>query len=435
MKSDVIRELLDNYAQGITWSIKWTERREVVIGHASVCDASGCDYVISVTPEGVFIGGETYDGRVRGLLTFLEMIFTYGRGDLRVDCTFVRESPDIAVRSIHICLFPEYTYESLRRVIRTCAVAKYSHVVLETWGSIQLDTMKELAWEDALTKEQVRSLVREAHALGMKVVPFFQHLGHASMARLSYSGKHVVLDQNPELEYLYYPKSYGWVWNFKSEEVRALLRNVRLELMDLFGEAEYFHLGCDEAGIEFDPDELCAYLNEVSRDLKAHGRRAVIWGDMLLSRAFFPGETYECNSTPDYASRLLEKLDKDVIIADWQYDTAAPSWSSSKLLKDHGFDVLCCPWDSDENLNASIQTVKGDGHLGVMKTTWNRLFSGRGIPSVVYYGLYCYRDAGFKRFEGHVGYITERSHFIYRKVDPEMGRVSYQEAGWSKEQV
>lgn len=83
----------------------------------------------------------------------------------------------------------------------------------------------------------------------------------------------------------------------------------------------------------------------------------------------------------------------------------------------------------------TIQTVKGDGHLGVMKTTWNRLFSGRGIPSVVYYGLYCYRDAGFKRFEGHVGYITERSHFIYRKVDPEMGRVSYHEAGWSREQV
>ena len=60
-------------------------------------------------------------------------------------------------------------------------------------------------------------------------MPFFQHLGHASLARLGYSGKHTILDQNPELEYLYYPKSYGWVWNFKDQGVKKMLEKVREE--------------------------------------------------------------------------------------------------------------------------------------------------------------------------------------------------------------
>ena len=67
---------------------------------------------------------------------------------------------------------------------------------------LKMDCLAELAWPFAHTKEEIRPLIEEARALGMEVIPMFNHLGHASANREMY-GKHVVLDQNPKLEYLF----------------------------------------------------------------------------------------------------------------------------------------------------------------------------------------------------------------------------------------
>lgn len=431
-KDSVVVELLTKYTPGVAWNVTFHDALEVRIGEGSEVSLDGNEYAVNIEENGVFIKGVDYAGTIRGFLTFLETIFCYGKLDYRAECGILKEKPDIAFRAVHVCLFPEYSFEAIRRVIRTSAIAKYTHIFLESWGSVRLDTLKELSWENTLTKEQIRELVKEANLLGMKVVPFFQHLGHASLARLGYSGKHTILDQNPELEYLYYPKSYGWVWNFKDQGVKKMLEKVREELMELFGEAEYFHLGCDEAGIEFDPAELCAYLNEVSASLKAKGRRAIIWGDMLLSHDFFQDDQYECNSSREYASALLDGLDKDILIADWQYNATADAWKTTEFFKRKGFDVICCPWDGDDNMNSSISTAKSGGY-GVMKTTWAKLFEARGIPSIVYYGLASYHDHTVDRYKGHVYYILERSHAIFRRA-AENNDV-YENAGWTKNQV
>lgn len=429
-----ITDLLNNYAFGIKWNIEFTENeKEIIIGDAKKSHIDDFEYVINATENGVYIGGKDYKGTIHGLMTLLEMIFCYGRLDYKIKCTTLKESPKTEFRGVHLCLFPEYSIEKIRKAIRICGIAKYTHVFLETWGSIKLDTLKELAWPQAHSKTQIKELILEANALGIDVVPFFQHLGHASLARLGYTGKHTVLDQKPELEYLYYPESYGWVWNFKSDEVKEMLKNVREELMDLFGESEYFHLGCDESGLEFDADELTDYLNEVSEHLKQKGRRAIVWGDMLLSHAFFPNEQYECNSSPEYATALLEKLDKNIIIADWQYNTSSPSWSTAKLLREKGFDVICCPWSDDNNLNSAIKTVADDKHFGIMETTWDKLFDNRGISAILYLGLGAYGDSTFQKYRYHVFYIVERAHTAFRKTAPKL--VPYEECGWRKNNV
>ena len=175
------------------------------------------------------------------------------------------------------------------------------------------------------------------------------------------------------------------------------------------------------------------YLNEVKEHLKSKGKRAIIWGDMMLSHDFFPDEKYECNSSADYANKLLDYLDKDIIIADWQYDTKATSWSTSKLLKEKGFDVICCPWNETDNLKASIETVVNDGHFGVMKTTWNNLFADKGIPGIIYYGLYLSNDKSFENSKEHINKNLERAHSIFRKVA--QNNDIYEMAGWEKNQI
>jgi hypothetical protein len=320
----------------------------------------------------------------------------------------------------------------MRRVIRACGMAKYTHIVLEFWGCLKLDCLKELSWPEGYTKDEIRPLIAEANALGIEMIPFFQHLGHAALSRLGYSGKHVVLDQDLTLEYLYYPKSRGWVWSFMSDEVRALLRAVRKELSELFGEGEYFHLGCDESGLEFDTDDLAAYINEVSEELKAEGRRAIIWGDMLLSRRFDGLGGYECNSTPEYANALLQKLSRDIIVADWQYNIRGDRpWKSSALLKKHGFEVLCSPWHTNQNNSVdAILTTEADGHMGIMITTWNKLFTEGGIYRLIFAGLCAWGDPDYACW---FGTIAERSSNIYRKASPK--RLSYEDCGWSKHQI
>lgn len=436
-----ILDTVHNYAYTVKWNYTFTDNDTVFsIGKAVPADLGDAEYVINVTEEGAYARGKDYKSAVKGFLSLLEMIFCYGKNDYRIETLSVRDSAKIPFRAIHICLFPEYSLNTIRKVVRTCGMAKYTHVILETWGSIELDTLKELAWPNALTKDEIRELVGEANALGMEVIPFFQHLGHAALARMGYAGKHTVLDQNLALEHLYYPKSYGWVWNFKNPEVKALLKSVRSELCDLFGEGEYFHLGCDEAGMEFDADELCDWLREVQDDLSEKGRRGIIWGDMLLSNDFFPDEpkdpnhpwriAYGCNSTKEYAEKLLTSLDKRLIVADWQYDAVSAPWKTTSKIREYGFDVICCPWEIHENIPAAVSTAETEGCLGIMETTWNKLIVSPGVQNIVFAGLCAF---GEKSFEYWHDSITDRAYNIFRRVAPE-GK-TYETSGWAEKQV
>jgi hypothetical protein len=112
----------------------------------------------------------------------------------------------------------------LKKCVRSCAIAKYSHIIFEFWGMLKFDCMKELSWPFAYSKEEIKKIVSEANALGVEIIPMFNHLGHASACR-EINGKHVVLDQNPQMEYLF--ESYGWAWNLKRDDVRSLLSKVR----------------------------------------------------------------------------------------------------------------------------------------------------------------------------------------------------------------
>jgi hypothetical protein len=292
---------------------------------------------------------------------------------------------------------------------------------------LKLDCMAELAWPFAHTKEEIRPLIAEARALGMEIIPMFNHLGHASANREIY-GKHVVLDQNPRLEYLF--NTHGWEWDFESGEVYDLLAKVRRELIELCGEGSYFHLGCDEAYSlgygENRAEALCRYLNRIAAELREQGRRTIIWGDMLLLRRDYVSEPqkYSCNMENEEIYRtLIEGLDKDIIIADWQYHLTCDEWKSSTALKEAGFDVICCPWDNQANARSAIVNVRNQNLMGIMHTTWHTLSSG--MPYVL-------RAAIGDEAAAQYG-VAECAGALYRKIMRVNG--DYEKAGWSKKQI
>ena len=212
----------------------------------------------------------------------------------------------------------------------------------------------------------------------MEIIPMFNHWGHASASRVLH-GKHVVLDNDPSLAYLFSPD--GWRWAIEKTEVKALLRSIRKELIDLCGEGSCFHIGCDEAyGFTFTDENMrtmCAYFSELADELESVGRRALIWGDMFLcknTKQYQDKNRYDANAPSEQAEKfMLEHLDRRLIIADWQYNITVYPVETSVLFQEQGFDVITCPWEQTGDIEHCVKTVLDHNLSGIMHTTWHTL--------------------------------------------------------------
>ena len=114
--------------------------------------------------------------------------------------------------------------------------------------------------------------------------PHAQPPGPATQSWACY-GRHVVLNQNPRLACLFEPD--GWTWCISNPDTLSLLRALRKELMELCGPGSYLPSGlrrglpyatCDCCSQKDGPKLLADYLNGLTEELAAEGRRPIIWG-------------------------------------------------------------------------------------------------------------------------------------------------------------
>ena len=124
---------------------------------------------------------------------------------------------------------------------------------------------------------------------------------------------------------------------------------------------------------------------------------------------------------------MLSRLDKNIIIADWQYYPKNTPIETSLTFKNAGFDTLICPWDKDkEIIGACVDTVKQNHLLGFIHTTWNSLSLGiKHIPTIA---MGAYEDISLRK-ENPI----YNAAYVMRRVYNVNG--NYEMAGWSKKQV
>lgn len=407
------------------------------VGNVKPLPLDGCDYSINIEQGGICVFAENEKDLIYGFMTLLDRFKAIDHDEklaIEVECCQIKEKPLIGNRMVHFCIFPETELWALQRFIRFCGALKYTHVVLEFWGTLKYDCLRELSWSNAFTKDQIKPIINEAKDLGMEIIPMFNHWGHASASRGRH-GKHVVLDQNPALQ-TYFSED-GWCWDIKKSKVRALMRSIRGELMDLCGDGKYFHIGCDEAcSYEFSKENtelVCDYINEISAELSAIGRRAIVWGDMFLYRYphYNPKNRYDCNApSPEAEKYILDHLSKEVLIADWQYEAAEAPVETSAVFQKAGFDCLLCPWDrGPRQMNSVLSTAKEQNLMGYMHTTWHTL--SNGMKFVTMAAMCGFEDVEIK--SNTITLLTFNSAALLRKVMPIEG--DYEKAGWSKIQV
>jgi len=352
---------------------------------------SGGDYYrISVDRKGAAVGAVSEKALVDGISMLVQLIIPesldYGKEIFYIPPTDLSGKPSLAVRMLHLCVFPESKLTTIEKAISFAGFLGFTHIVLEFWGMLKYETNPYLSWKDAFTKEQIKPLISLAHGYGMEVIPMINHLGHATQSRVG-MGRHTVLNQNQRLQMYFEPD--GWTWCLSNPDTRKLLASVRDELTELCGKGSYFHLGCDEAYSfatcpkcrQQKPHELLAeYINEVTEDLASVGRRPIIWHDQLLKRsdiapdfkepivAYYAGGVPAGDTTP-----AIDLLDRRVIIADWQYSYTTAENPSTPYFMEKGFDVLCCPWDNPHNIRGLCEAARQNHAYGVMLTTWHHL--------------------------------------------------------------
>ena len=429
----ILQEFWHNFSYQAS-EISFCESTEYIfsIGGAQPLPLDGYDYSIRVAPNGICVAANNESDLLRGVITLLdriEAIDVDGRTAAQIACCEILDRPLVQTRMIHYCIFPETKLWELQRFVRLCSALKFTHVVLEFWGMLQYDCMRELSWSHGFTKDEVAPIIREARDLGVEIIPMFNHWGHASASRVMH-GKHVVLDQNPTLQP--YFSEDGWCWDIKKPKVRALLRHIREELIELCGEGSYFHIGCDEAfNFEFTEKNmslLCDFINEIAEDLGANGRRPIVWGDMFLYRHahYNPNNRYTCNApTPEVEDYMLAHLSRSCVIADWQYRAPEAPVETVSVFKQAGFDCLFCPWDEGRaQIDTAIKTAQNGEVMGYMHTTWHTLT--KGMPIVLLMGVGGFEDITDVKGIKACTYTAA----LLRRVMPING--DYARAGWAE---
>lgn len=389
----------------------------------------GKEFAVTVNDKGAAVNAADYSALARAFLTLIMQIEPLEDGRFMIKEGAYSDSYCTHKRMIHLCVFPETPLLQLKRLVRLVAVMQYTHVVIEFWGMLKYDCQPMLSWENAYEKNEVAPIIEEARMLGCEPIPMFNMLGHAAGCRMC-TGKHVALDREPSLFYLFTPD--GWAWNPDSEAAVKLLANVRRELYELFGEGEYIHIGCDECWQRSSEyfNKLPKYFEELTTAVINEGRRPIMWGDMLLYHGISNDRKYCCNAeNAEMSEKFMASLAEGTVIVDWQYDMAKAPLETSLYLKSHGFEVLGGPWYSRACGKAHIDTLKSGGTDGLMLTTWHTLTSHMiSIPLFAkYYGAKLpYWFDGTKE--------ETATAAILRRLLPDE-KLGYAEYGWQERQI
>lgn len=391
----------------------------------------GKEFIISVTESGVAITGKDANCLMRGYIALLMQIkyssLEKGQETFCIPCGVTESNYCLQNRMIHLCVFPETDLYYMKKIIRLIGLCQYTHVVLEFWGSLKFDCMKELAWPNALSKAEAAELIHEIRAFGMEPIPMFNQLGHAAGARRRYM-KHVVLDQNPALQDYFAPDE--WSWNIPSAKVQRLFSKVRTELYDLFGPGNYIHLGFDEADYCTRCPEIRQYLPQYLHDLThtivQEGRKPMVWIDMLLDKEKFPDMTAHCPA--EDVEMLHQALHPDTVMIDWQYRVKEAPVATTLSLKGSSFDVMGAPCLDGANIKAHVDTLAEHDFFGIMLTTW------ASLKDQLVQILNCAHLCGAKTFYwSSCSGLYEETAVMLRRISFEGN--TYEESGCTRKQI
>jgi hypothetical protein len=257
----------------------------------------------------------------------------------------------------------------------------------------QYQSHPELRDSIALSKHDVKKIVRACKGNGIRIIPQINLLGHQSWS----NHPNNLLRIYPEFDetpYVKMPEKYVWPNSdglyCKSycplhPEVHKVIFDLVDEICDAF-ESDAFHAGMDEvfylgddkcprcSGI--DKAELFAgEVNRIRNHLALKNRELWIWGDRLIDGKTTGMGIWEASY--NYTWRAVDMIPKDIVICDWHYERPdqTPVYFAMK-----GFRVITCPWRTPSVAVTQAEDMARfrmyatpemkPRYYGMMQTTW-----------------------------------------------------------------
>lgn len=297
------------------------------------------------------------------------------------------DAEPLQVRGLHLSApKPHEMADSLRFIREALPKEGVNLLVLEFGYRYQFTKRPEVVDPDALSREDVKSIVEACRAAGVRLIPQINLLGHQSWARTT----HGLLRAHPEFDETpgKYPDNQG-IYCRSYCPSHPDLHAVVFDLIDELAEAcqaDAFHVGMDEVfllGEDDCPrckgkskDELFAQEVRRLRDHLAKSDRVMwMWGDRFLDGMAHGLGKWEADTLG--IAPALRQIPKDIVICDWHYESAVPTASYFAL---EGFHVVSSPWRRPGVALAQLELI---GHvrrnspapistrmLGVLQTTW-----------------------------------------------------------------
>lgn len=233
----------------------------------------------------------------------------------------------------------------------------YNHLLVEFEDKFPFRNYSFIHHKAAYTKLELAAL----DSSGLKVIPLLQTAGH-----LDYLLKY------PEMRHLR-KKDSNYQWDMTLPEVFEIWKEMADEILEVYPDCEYFHIGADEVEM-FDDSDFEAYTSHVERCadyLIAKGKKVIMWDDMF--RKHDPAQ--------------LQSLFHKVIVQVWQYrevdetlianmiHAGAVVWGASRVQELESYNGIGFQAPIRNNLDQWIKLNRKydlEGHTG---TFWGRVHS------------------------------------------------------------
>ena len=244
------------------------------------------EYEVIVRNRKIDITGGSYQSVVMGWSTVLQAA-TVTNGKLSFNHMEVKDKPDFEYRGAMLDLARQFhTDHVVKQMIDLCRWYKISYMHLhlnDDWGNVfPTKTLpKTLTDGRYYTETQMKSIIDYATTSGVKLIPEVEGPGHSSILRKEY------------------PEIFGdlslHVINLADDKAIEAMKTFSKEVIDMFHDSHYFHIGGDEVnlgelaqlpqakermkerGYDNVHDLYLEYLVEMHKFVKSHGKQTLVW--------------------------------------------------------------------------------------------------------------------------------------------------------------
>ncbi len=280
-------------------------------------------------------------------------------------------------------------------ISRELAPRHVNTLILRVDYHYQFKSHPELIDSFALSKKEVKRMVRACKEAGIQIIPQINLLGHQSWGNRA-DKLLSVYPQFDETPWVQMPVKYEWpnADNLYCKSycplypgLHDIIFSLIDEICDAF-ESNAFHAGMDEVFYIADPkcprcgghDPAQIFADEVRRindHLVEKGRQLWIWGDRLLD-----GKTTglgEWEASKNNTFRAVDMIPKEVVICDWHYERPD---QTAVYFAMKGFKVMTCPWRNGDTgaqqvsdmyrFRQSSTPEMKERFKGILQTIWSR---------------------------------------------------------------